>query len=219
MILSILGDSISTYDNFIPAGNASVYPFFDVDSPSKTWWGLLLEQTGLQLGCNDSYSGARITKSVPWFPEWSSFISSRRQNNIKGADLLIVLGGTNDFGTQYLLPTLDEFTEAYASLVNSIVTGNPNTKCCFCTPLQRTDIDLYTANHKGFSLADLQQSIRNVIATDSRAYLLDIGRHTITKDMSCLGDGLHPNAKGMSLLCKWILKDLEDLQIIPHPKN
>jgi hypothetical protein len=214
MLLNILGDSISTYDYIIPIGNASAYPFFDVDEPEKTWWGKLLKYTDWSLGRNDSYSGARITKAVPWMPSWSSFTSPKRIKNVQGADVLIVFGGTNDFGTLYLLPTMEEFKRAYTQLLDTILFQNPNTYCCFCTPIQRTDIPLETPNRKGVSLLDIQNCMRTLIQERDKALLIDLGKRDITAEMNCLNDGLHPNAKGMNLIGDWVIEDLKKLNII-----
>lgn len=56
-IISIMGDSISTFKGCIPAGNATWYPRNEVNSSDKTWWSLLTELTGADLGVNNSWSG------------------------------------------------------------------------------------------------------------------------------------------------------------------
>ena len=44
--ISILGDSISTYEGWMPEGNAKWYPGGDVNDVSKTWWHILLSKLG-----------------------------------------------------------------------------------------------------------------------------------------------------------------------------
>ena len=43
--LSILGDSISTYNGYIPSGYDNFYPSGDVDNVNKTWWMSLINKS------------------------------------------------------------------------------------------------------------------------------------------------------------------------------
>ena len=59
MKLSILGDSISTFDGWIPEGNSAFYPQNGtVKEVSQTWWKLVLDELGLELYTNGSSSGS-----------------------------------------------------------------------------------------------------------------------------------------------------------------
>ena len=63
---AVLGDSYSTFQGYIPAGNAIWYfdgvqnKDNDVVKVEQTWWYQLAQQTGYKLVMNDSYSGATI---------------------------------------------------------------------------------------------------------------------------------------------------------------
>ena len=61
--VSILGDSISTYEGYIPEGNSTWYPNDDVDDVSKTWWHLLLTKLGAKLCVNESWGGRKVCGS------------------------------------------------------------------------------------------------------------------------------------------------------------
>ena len=68
--LSIIGASSSTYDGFIPSGQASYFgPYSQVgqvDFPNgvhDTWWHLVCSEMGIPLYLNDSWSGSRLTTS------------------------------------------------------------------------------------------------------------------------------------------------------------
>lgn len=61
----ILGDSYSTYENFIPSGYAfyysnNVFKDTDVNDVEQTWWKLLLNETKSKLVQNNSWSGTTI---------------------------------------------------------------------------------------------------------------------------------------------------------------
>ena len=58
---SILGDSYSTFQGFIPEKNACYYPnkekVDDVLCVTDTWWYKLAQNKGMRLLVNNSYSG------------------------------------------------------------------------------------------------------------------------------------------------------------------
>lgn len=106
----IFGDSYSTYEGYIPAGWASYYSGHnewqpDLDSVDKTWWKLLVDETGDNLVHNNSWSGSTIC-----FTGYDNFDASHgnaficrfeklledgffKENRI---DAVLVFGGTND---------------------------------------------------------------------------------------------------------------------------
>lgn len=102
---AILGDSYSTFDGYIPEGNACWYFTHpqgdnDVIRVEDTWWYQFREKTGLELVLNESWSGSTICNTgynaVPC-PTWS--FNARMKNVVDGVDdpdLILVFGGTND---------------------------------------------------------------------------------------------------------------------------
>ena len=61
--LSVLGDSISTFKNYVPAENSVFYDGnkHGITDASKTWWGITMDELGMQLCVNNSWSGSRVT--------------------------------------------------------------------------------------------------------------------------------------------------------------
>ena len=67
--VAILGDSYSTFQGYIPEGNAYWYYVpgkpeperTDVTDVTQTWWWILTHREGYKLGVNDSYSGATVS--------------------------------------------------------------------------------------------------------------------------------------------------------------
>ena len=102
---SILGDSYSTFEGYIPEGNAWWYSASpqgpnDVVRVEDTWWSQFSAVTGYELLLNESWSGSTICNTgydgVPC-PSWS-FIA-RMKNIVAGdsdPDLILICGGTND---------------------------------------------------------------------------------------------------------------------------
>ena len=107
--IGIIGDSYSTFENWMPAGNAVYYTGENntktgVTSVDKTWWHLLTTKLGASLLRNDSWSGATIagTGYSGSDATQSSFVT--RGNRSFGEskaleqkpDVVLILGGLND---------------------------------------------------------------------------------------------------------------------------
>lgn len=197
---SILGDSISTFSGYNPPENEVFYPKegCDVLTKEHTWWHLLQEEMALTLLMNESYSGSRISVTGAR-PSSSSFLSKTRQERLKG-EIIIVFGGTNDFGQEESPATLEVFTEAYDRLVRDMLGTHQGSRLYFCTPLQRWDKALDEKNMYGWSQNDLAGTIRGIVTKYPSANLIDLGAYPITEGDGLLFDGLHPTRKGMHLI-------------------
>ncbi len=62
---SLLGDSITTFEGPIPAGNDIYYSHenTDVCAVEDIWWKIFLGKSGLELIVNESYSGSKILEN------------------------------------------------------------------------------------------------------------------------------------------------------------
>jgi len=207
--LSILGDSISTFSQCNPPVNEVFYPKegCDVLAKEHTWWHLLMEETMLHLIMNESYSGSRISRTGSRPPS-SSFLSQTRQERLSG-DIIIVFGGTNDFGQTENPTTLAVFSEAYDHLVQLMIETHQGSKLYFCTPLQRTDKALDEVNIHNWNQKDLARTIRKTVKNYPEANLIDLAAHTITDGDGLLFDGLHPTRQGMRLIADLIKEGLK----------
>lgn len=103
----ILGDSYSTYEGYIPEGNAFWYGVCeknttDVTSVTQTWWHMLLAGADATLVLNESYSGSTVCNTErPEIPG-TSFVRRLDALIERGffsqcrIDTVFVFGGTND---------------------------------------------------------------------------------------------------------------------------
>lgn len=101
--VAILGDSYSTFDGYIPEGNACWYFTTpqgenDVVSVEHTWWHQFCQDGGYELLLNESYSGSTICNTGYDGADYKdrSFITRMADVTAADPDLLIVFGGTND---------------------------------------------------------------------------------------------------------------------------
>lgn len=197
---SILADSISTFAGYVPEENELFYPKDGVDvvDVSQTWWRILSRRTGLSLLVNESYSGSRVSRTGNR-PITSSFLDEKRQSPLCG-DIIIIFGGTNDWGAKEQPATKEIFAEAYRNLVEMMLKRHTKSKLYFCTPLQRTDHALTEQNIHGWTQLDLADSIRSIVADYPKAHLIDLALHPITEGDGMLTDGLHPTRMGMEVL-------------------
>lgn len=106
----ILGDSYSTFEGYIPGGNAVYYTKSgrednDVTSVNETWWHLLSEELGLNIVRNESWSGSTVCYTRyngEDCSRTSSFIFRLNRLQEQGffneneIDTLLIFGGTND---------------------------------------------------------------------------------------------------------------------------
>lgn len=99
--VSILGDSYSTFQGWIPEGNAVWYPYAersvnDVTEASECWWSQVIEALGGELEANESWSGSTVcyTSYNGIDRRGSSFVT--RADRLGAPTLILVCGGTND---------------------------------------------------------------------------------------------------------------------------
>ena len=100
--VSILGDSYSTFQGYIPEGNEAWYytpvdtSRTDVGNVTQTWWWQVISQSGCLIEKNDSYSGATISNHGYNNEDYSyrSFVT--RLPRLGSPDVIFIFGGTND---------------------------------------------------------------------------------------------------------------------------
>ena len=100
--LSILGDSYSTFENYLQPDSNYVWYFqgkhdnTDVTRVEQTWWSLLLNKTGMKLCQNNSFSGSTISSTGYNGEDYSQRSFCHRLWCLGCPDIIIVLGATND---------------------------------------------------------------------------------------------------------------------------
>ena len=151
--ISILGDSYSTYQNYIPEGNEPWYfePMdarnTDVSDVRQTWWWQVVKDGGYLLEKNESYSGSTICYTGYNDDDYSprSFIT--RLPRLGSPDILLIFGNTNDCwcGAQlgeykyenWKRADLYTYRPALAKLLNDAQSRYPNVRIFF---IQNTEL-------------------------------------------------------------------------------
>lgn len=98
--VSILGDSYSTFTDWIPEGYHTWYGVGrgnDVQKVEDTWWYRLIEDNGLQLELNNSFSGSTICNTGHDGADYTTRSFVTRSTSLgDNPDIIYVFGGTND---------------------------------------------------------------------------------------------------------------------------
>ncbi len=232
--LSILGDSISTFTGYIPENYSLFYPengtIFNVE---ETWWKQLLNQTGMVLCRNASYSGALCAGNTTDTQDARCGASDKRIADLMSTDgsspdLIIVFIGINDYLTDVpmgsfqgidTLPgegVVSTFCDGYGVMLRKVKNAYPNAAIYCCTITETIAGDKQGEgvapgiNNNGNTIEDFNNSIK-VVAAAFGATILDTHSCGITYEnaMTYTGDGLHPNPAGASLIYNVVSKSFQ----------
>lgn len=100
--VSILGDSYSTFENYLTPDTNEVWYFdrrqdcTDVTQVEETWWYQFITNQGLRLERNNSFSGATISATGYDKADYSSRAFFNRMWNLGSPDIILIFGATND---------------------------------------------------------------------------------------------------------------------------
>lgn len=207
-IISILGDSISTFAGYTPAGAV----FYDdwrqretgVADPGATWWMQVIEGLGGVLGVNNSYSGSTVSCGL-----LTSGTSLRRLETLGAEgdpDIILVSMGANDWGFG-IHP--QEFEREYRRMLQRLRRLYPNSTIYCGTILRGQPVpeDEMFFNVDSVISPNIYSDIIRRTAVDAGCLVADLAAHHMEYETI---DGVHPNKEGMKLIaCLW-LKELKE---------
>lgn len=220
-LVSILGDSVSTFQGYNPRGysvfyDAQMQRVNGLNSVSDTWWARVIKGMDARLCLNNSYSGSKVTGDA--FP--AAACEERLQNlasQESQPDYILIYAGFNDFasGTE-LISSLDDygFEDSYDQVLRTIRQNYPSAKTV-CATLMRTRVRgdrswQFPEYWAGIGLEDYNNVIRWV-AQENHCYLADLGRGN---DRYETLDGAHPTAQGHREIADNWMKCMNDLGIL-----
>ena len=200
--ISILGDSYSTYQNYIPEGNAIWYfePMdaknTDVNDVRQTWWWQVVKEGGYLLEKNESYSGATICYAGYRGEDYSDRSFITRLPRLGSPDIVLIFGNTNDSWSgarvgEYVYENwqredLYTYRPALAKLLNDALSRYPNARIYF---IQNTG---------------LRKDITESTTTICQHYGIPV---IVLKDIEKKSG--HPNQKGMKAISEQVLKAIK----------
>lgn len=235
-VVSILGDSISTFEGYIPVADGhnlthrKRYPQANLLTDVElTWWHRLITNLGAKLGINDSWAGSRVHNSASsnsgdYGPD-ACMASITRITNL-GAngtpDIILFYGGTNDAGGGVTLGTFDStanhttvdltsttwssFADAYKTAIMRLQYYYPDAKVICLLPM-------WTTSYYTVANMDKYGEVVKEICDYFGVPVIDLRKCGINWQNKgyTLGDGIHPTALGMELMEKYIRRQLFSL--------
>lgn len=210
--------------NFL--GDSITEGYGTTDVATKPFHQLIAKKYGIEQARNYGIAGTRFAKQIEPSEDarWDLDFCSRFSEMDDDASLVVVFGGTNDFGHGDAPlgsrddRTPDTFYGACHYLMSGIIAKFPEARIVFMTPLHRIS-EANTVKENGLDGAKLETYV-NVIKEVAQFYSLPVldlwsvsglqPRVDIIKE-KYLPDGLHPNDAGHERIASVIGAFLENL--------
>lgn len=226
-LVSIVGDSISTFEGYNPQGYAVFYNkemqrLNGLTSVEDTWWTIVTQALHASVCVNNSYSGSKVSGITFPAGECIERISNLR---VKGnnPDYGLVYLGFNDFGNGVQVrrkrwfkfnKNPNSFEDAYDNMLKTIKSYYPGARVV-CGTLLRTKIkdDInweFPEKFAGFELKEYNDVIRRITKKNS-CLLADIA---LSNENCETLDGSHPTVKGHATLAGAWIDCLSELDLL-----
>ena len=202
--ISILGDSVSTYEGYTPEGFVFFGPwnawYTGVASVEDTWWMKVIRALGGELGSNNSLSGSLVSgrsRTSATSPDRIADLCTHGE-----PDIILVAMGANDWGFGFLP---EEFEGEYRRMLHLLKTAYPDS-CIWCSTLPEGKVvkeeDQFFFDVDARVSKRVYSDIIKRVAGESEVLVADL--YGCGKEYSSL-DGVHPDREGMTDLANmWI---------------
>ena len=204
MIISILGDSISTYEGFTPSRGV----FFDrynayetgIESVEDTWWMQVIRALKGEPGVNHSLAGSTVSGGM--IASGTSYDRIRALGDNGTPDIILVFMGSNDWAYG-VLP--ERFKKAYETMLDRIRETWPDSEIwCGTIPSGKLvdPAERFFFNMDGMVSPRIYSDIIRALAEDRGAKVADLAKDNTEYETI---DGVHPNKEGMKTIAAlWI---------------
>lgn len=235
--LGIIGDSISTFEGYIPNGYARFYPHNDLDTVEKTWWHQLISNTGMELCANASWSGSVVsgdTRSTNGYVGASDArINALVGKNGEVPDIIITFIGINDFAFtndrrtgEYngkTAPVSDgnvtSITDAYGLMLKKLRIKYPKAQIFTCRIMPTRHPEHRKSFENGFhninptdntSISEFNEKLEQISkAFGCPVIPMDAAGITYFNVFDYAKDGIHPDAEYAKKMARLAQKTLE----------
>ena len=198
--VSFLGDSITTYEGYIPTGYAKFYPYAtgDVTDVNHTWWMQVVNKLGMKLLANNSWGGSAVAGTQASATQNVNRLKTMFVDGVT-PDVIVIFMGNNDAASIYI--SEKEFDEAYGKMLKNIKTMAPNSEIII---LNLPSIKLFDeAKQNTFNQMIEKHANNNELQIIKLSEVFD--RSTVS---NYLMDSAHPNRAGMNLIANKVLDNL-----------
>ena len=208
--LSILGDSISTYQGVSDdsSANSTIYInpyFYKPPFPAeKTYWKILIENLDLTLCVNNSWSGGNLSGT----DDPSSGVNRVNHLSSEAGDtpeLIIVFMGINDLGRR---TDVAVFAADYEKTLMIIKEKYPGaTVCCVNLP----DREIVMKKQTELFNQAIEKAAK---VAGSSFFVADLFNSRLNNDFYYMNtvDGLHPDEDGMKIIAEVIEESIKNFE-------
>lgn len=219
---SILGDSISTFEGFVPNGYDVFYMLYNQERADlldwrDTWWGQVITHFDGTLLKNDSWSGSLVSDKYD-YPRVSCGYTDERTGNLsldgQDPDVIFVFIGTNDCGWRVQPASEDKddmsvFENAYSAMLDKLKKNYPKAEI-WCLTVCITTISGYAnmicASETRLADEEVYVDIIKHLAEEKGCHVIDLHDGSLTVDTI---EGLHPTKVGMTAIANKIIASME----------
>ena len=211
--LSIIGDSISTFEGYIPIEYKTCYPRGEINTVYRTWWNKVSRITGMDILSNCSWSGSTCIgddkSNINAYAACSNKRIRQLAKNTEKPDVIICYIGTNDYHKgigltkNYINNSTNNFNNAYSIMLSKIKLLYPDASIYCCT-LYNTSKKI---NRCGNTIEDYNKIIIQV-ANEYECNIIDLYNCGIKPNYTYTIDNVHPNILGMKLIKNTVLNEL-----------
>ena len=239
-VISILGDSISTFAGYIPVAdgfNLEHLPRYPQDNlltdVNETWWMQVINSLDAKLGINDSWRGATVSGAVPVTTgttgDNAAMSNLTRIQNLGSngtPDIILFYGGTNDlshvskvgsFDPNTAPSVVDLTTKKWDNLADSYVQTLLRLRYYYPDAVIIAMLPTYTKSYYSASKLAEANSVLAQICNYYGVTYVDLRDCGITT--SDLPDGIHPDANGMDYITEAVLDALLSESEINHGES
>ena len=228
-VISIYGDSISTFAGYIPVADGfnlehlTRYPQDNLLSDvNETWWMQVIDTLDAKLGINDSWRGATVSGAHPVTTgttgENASFANLTRVQNLGSngtPDVILFYGGTNDLAHVSKVGTFDVAsapsqvdltTKKWDNLADGYVHTLLRLKHYYPESVILAMLPTYTTSYYVNTKLAQANEVLKEICNHYDIPWVDLRECGLTTSM--LPDGVHPDAEGMDHITTAVLAEL-----------
>ena len=236
-VISILGDSISTYEGYIPTYDGfnlehhARYPDKELlTGVNNTWWMQVINRLDAKLGINESWRSTEVgnvfnvTVNKGYDGTKACMASTTRIQNL-GAngtpDVILFYGGTNDilkrravgfFDPATAPAQVDLTTNVWDTVAEAYVTAIMRMQYYYPDAKIVAMLPTYTEKNTD-KVLEKYNSVFAAICEHYGVTYVDLRECGITT--SNLPDGTHPDAKGMDYITEAVLEVLDADDVCP----
>lgn len=205
--ISIYGDSISTFEGWLPEGYATYYPINPVNvlTVEETWWYSAITKLNARFLANASYSntGVVTTGSPEAFKGTEISRIEELKKGEQNPDIIIIYLGVNDCKRDI---TAKNFKDGYITMIERMQETFVGVDIVICT----LNACSFSYN-QCYALRDEYNVALREIAEEFNLSLVELDK-VITENNKAtyMANMLHPNRAGMDEISKEVVKVLEN---------